>query len=74
MLHRLDMDTSGVLLFGKRPDVVAAVHRQFRWEKVNGRKEEGQKGEGRGKRPDVVAALHRQFRWGEAMFGTHYFG
>ncbi|KAL6744898.1 pseudouridine synthase, partial [Haematococcus lacustris] len=31
VLHRLDMDTSGVLLMAKQPGVVAAVHRQFRW-------------------------------------------
>lgn len=30
VLHRLDMDTSGVLLFAKKPEVVAAVHKQFR--------------------------------------------
>ena len=29
-LHRLDMNTSGVVLFGKQPDVVAAMHDQFR--------------------------------------------
>jgi 23S rRNA pseudouridine1911/1915/1917 synthase len=30
VLHRLDMNTSGVVLFGKRPGVVPHVHRQFR--------------------------------------------
>ncbi|GFR49816.1 hypothetical protein Agub_g11756 [Astrephomene gubernaculifera] len=30
VLHRLDMHTSGLLLFAKRSEVVAAVHRQFR--------------------------------------------
>jgi hypothetical protein len=30
VLHRLDMDTSGVLLFAKVPQVVSAVHMQFR--------------------------------------------
>ncbi|KXZ50305.1 hypothetical protein GPECTOR_17g944 [Gonium pectorale] len=30
VLHRLDMATSGLLLFAKRPEVVAGVHRQFR--------------------------------------------
>lgn len=29
-LHRLDMNTSGVLLFAKKPAVVPGVHRQFR--------------------------------------------
>lgn len=29
-LHRLDMDTSGVLLFAKRQDVVPQMHAQFR--------------------------------------------
>ncbi|EFJ48245.1 hypothetical protein VOLCADRAFT_90941 [Volvox carteri f. nagariensis] len=30
VLHRLDMNTSGLLLFAKRPEVVAGMHRQFR--------------------------------------------
>lgn len=34
VLHRLDMDTSGVLLMAKQPGVVAAVHRQFRRREV----------------------------------------
>ncbi|BDA45557.1 Ribosomal large subunit pseudouridine synthase D [Coccomyxa sp. Obi] len=29
-LHRLDMNTSGVVLFAKTPDIVAAMHEQFR--------------------------------------------
>ena len=34
-LHRLDMNTSGVVLFGKQPDVVAAMHDQFRDQAVS---------------------------------------
>ena len=30
VLHRLDMDTSGVMLFAKEPHVVADMHAQFR--------------------------------------------
>eukprot|EP00892_Ulva_mutabilis_P011755 jgi/Ulvmu1/8952/UM005_0043.1 len=30
VLHRLDMDTTGVMLFAKEPHVVAAMHAQFR--------------------------------------------
>ncbi|GLI61121.1 hypothetical protein VaNZ11_003394 [Volvox africanus] len=30
VLHRLDMNTSGLLLFAKRQEVVAGMHRQFR--------------------------------------------
>ena len=33
-LHRLDMNTSGVVLFAKCPDVVAAMHEQFRKQEV----------------------------------------
>lgn len=33
-LHRLDMNTSGVVLFGKSPDIVAAMHDQFREQRV----------------------------------------
>jgi 23S rRNA-/tRNA-specific pseudouridylate synthase len=29
-MHRLDVDTSGLLLFGKVPEVVAGVMKQFR--------------------------------------------
>ena len=29
-LHRLDMDTTGVVVFGKRAAVVPAIHAQFR--------------------------------------------
>lgn len=31
VLHRLDMDTSGLLLFAKHTGVVAGVHKQFRY-------------------------------------------
>jgi len=31
LMHRLDVDTSGVLLFGKVPEVVPGVMKQFRW-------------------------------------------
>ena len=31
MLHRLDMNTSGVVLFAKTRDVVPGLHAQFRW-------------------------------------------
>lgn len=31
VLHRLDMDTSGLLLFAKQQHVVPGVHQQFRW-------------------------------------------
>ncbi len=30
-LHRLDMDTTGVLLFAKQREVVPFMHLQFRW-------------------------------------------
>ncbi len=30
VLHRLDLHTSGLLLFAKRGDVVPGVHKQFR--------------------------------------------
>ena len=30
VLHRLDMDTSGLLLMAKRAEVVPGVHKQFR--------------------------------------------
>lgn len=30
MLHRLDMDTTGVMLFAKEPHVVSTMHEQFR--------------------------------------------
>jgi 23S rRNA-/tRNA-specific pseudouridylate synthase len=32
VLHRLDMDTSGLLLFAKNSAIVPGIHRQFRWE------------------------------------------
>jgi len=31
VLHRLDMDTSGLLLFAKHTSIVPGIHRQFRW-------------------------------------------
>jgi 23S rRNA pseudouridine1911/1915/1917 synthase len=30
LMHRLDVDTSGLLLFGKTPGVVPSIMRQFR--------------------------------------------
>lgn len=35
VLHRLDMDTTGVMLFAKDPCVVSAMHTQFRRRKVS---------------------------------------
>lgn len=31
VLHRLDMNTTGVVLFGKQKDVVPAIHAEFRY-------------------------------------------
>jgi 23S rRNA-/tRNA-specific pseudouridylate synthase len=31
LMHRLDVDTSGLLLFGKVPQVVDPIMKQFRW-------------------------------------------
>ena len=36
-VHRLDMATSGVLLFAKSPDIQSALHRQFRERRVEKR-------------------------------------
>lgn len=36
LMHRLDVETSGLLLFGKVPEVVPDVMRQFRWAGLGG--------------------------------------
>lgn len=31
VLHRLDMNTTGVVLFSKKADIVPAIHKEFRY-------------------------------------------